>query len=152
MNSNPNQSKRMLVLAAASLLTTATGVASSTAMAAQANQQPNQIQNAEKASGGEVKISLTQLEKAERLADGGWRVRVHPADLTGIDIPDDLVLVELHLSDSQMESALQTANKRNAVIFTIRSAASVEAMEERLLGGFSINFNSSVCDWNQQWF
>lgn len=146
---NSKSKKHTLVLAAAGLLTTTAGMTSSTAKA----EQPSSAQDPHKDPGGRVLMSMAQLDKAEQHPDGGWRVRVHPRDLEGIEVPRDLGLVELHLSDEQLEAALEVASsvERKAVAFSIHSSSWVEEMEERLLGGFSVTFNASVCDYTQIW-
>lgn len=141
--------KRTLVLAAAGLLTTTAGVTSSTAQAA----ETCEIADPDNQPGGEVAMSLSQLQSAEARPAGGWRLYVLPADLAGIEVPDGTDAIEVHLTNAQMNTALQVANAANShtVVFAVKSEAWVNETEERLLGGFSVRFNTTVCPYNQKW-
>ena len=146
MNDNPV--KRTLVLVAVGLLTTTTGLASSTAQA-----ETCQIPDPETQPGGEVALPLNRLQMAQQLPSGKWRVTIHASNLAGLDVPSGVDWVAVHLTGAQYNEAIQGASSANSktVVFAVHSEAWVEEMEERLMGGFSIQFSTMPCRYNQPW-
>lgn len=146
---NTKQNKRTLVLVAASLLTTTVGLASSAAKA----EGTCQIPDPETQPGGEVALPLARLMMAQQLPNGKWRVHVHASRVAGIAVPTGVEWVPVILTPQQRETAVAVANSANSktAVFAVHSQAWVQEMEERLLGGFSVNFNVTVCDYSQPW-
>ncbi|MCH9682748.1 MAG: hypothetical protein K0V04_15035 [Deltaproteobacteria bacterium] len=147
MNTKPK--KHTLVLVAAGLLTTTAGLTSTPAQA----QESCQIPDPENNPGGEVSMSLEQLGQAKQLPNGGWWLHVEASDLAGVEVPKELKKVELHLTNQQMKTAVDVAKAANSktVVFAVHSEEWAAKMEQRLLGGFSVNFNVSVCEYSAPW-
>ena len=145
---NNKQNKRTLVLVAASLLATPVALVDSPAQA-----DEGQCQLPTGAEGGEVALPLNRLQEAVQVKSGKWRVTIHRSRVVGVSIPEGTEGVAVHLTGQQLQQAVEHASSANSstVVFSVHSQEWVDEMEERLLGGFSIQFNTTVCKYNQPW-
>lgn len=145
---NENTKKRTLILVAAGLLTTTLGLTSSTAEAEQC-----QIPDPDTQPGGEVAMTLARLQMAVQLPNGNWSVQVPANRLAGITVPAGVTEVEVRLTPAQKNLAVQVASAvgSTTAVFAVHSEAWVDEMEDRLLGGFSVNFSSPVCPYERKW-
>lgn len=143
------QNRKLVLVAVGLLAGTGTAVAAPTAQAG----ETCQLKSPDEQPGGEVAMAIHELEEAQQIDEDIWAVFVGPERLAGIEVPEGLEVVELHLTGEQLSVAHEVAASANSktAVFAVHSEKWVKEVEERLLGGFSVNFKASVCEYSQPW-